>query len=337
LAAGPLIDRYGSKLATCSGGLACGLGLAGVTIADSYPALAAWMFALGLGGSLVSTGANTLIADVNPENSPSALNMGHAFFGVGAVFFPLLVTLALSRFGTLAATRFTALLMFSLTAFAASQELTDRHCGGEFDWRAVRQLTLHPVILILAGVVFLTSALAIAIAGWLRLYSERDFHTSGQLSGMILVLFWVLAAVGRFASSRGLRFLASSWLVLTCSVGMVFGLVLLVTAHNTGMLVWGVVVCGLSYGPIYPTTIGVASAQFPGYRGTVFGTLQAAGLIGGALIPASVGWVAGLATLRAGLWLLVVVAGLLAFLQASFMVRYRGPSARAAEHSVKLM
>ena len=318
-AVGPLIDRFGTRFAFSLGAVLCAGGFAGAGCAGSYGLLAGAMLVLGAGGSLLSSASNTLVADLYPENSGSALNVGHALFGLGAVFFPAAVILTENRMGLLPSIGMTLLLSGCIAVLALACHFPNRHAGRIFNWRAARGTISDPAVLIMSAVVFLTTALAVSIGGWLRLYMEQQFSTSGSASGMILTLFWGLIMAGRLASSQVLKVARGPQLVLWCSVSMLLGLLVLTMAPDPAVAVVGVIVCGVSYGPIYPTTVGSAGRHFRKYFATVFGGMQAAGLIGGMVLPAAIGWVAKNASIGAGLWLLVAAATLLVALQAMFV------------------
>ena len=87
--AGTLIDRFGKKPILAGGFFLSALAMVGM----AYAVLAGLLVLLGLGGSSAMSASNTLIPDLYPENPSSALNLGNIFFGVGAVFFPWVVTL----------------------------------------------------------------------------------------------------------------------------------------------------------------------------------------------------------------------------------------------------
>lgn len=327
-AAGPLIDRYGAKPAICTGAILCGAGFAGAGLAGSYPPLAMAMLVLGVGGSLVSSASNTLVADLHPENPASALNVGHAFFGLGAAFFPAAVAVSESQMGLVPAIGVTVLLAGSIASFAWSRDFPNRPGAGPLNWRVVRGVISHPAILILSAVVLITTGLAVSIGGWLRFYLEQQFSASGRTSGLVLTLFWSLTVIARLVSGRVLKVLRGPHLVLGCSVCTFLGLMLVTMATDCIMAVLGVIVCGLSYGPIYPTTVGSAGTHFRKFFATVFGCMQGAGLLGGMVLPVVLGWVASTASIRLGLWLLVAGAILLVAFQATFVsyeLRMRRP------------
>ena len=58
---------------------------------------------------------------------------------------------------------------------------------------------------------------------------------------------------------------------------------------------------GLSYGPIYPTTLAIAGDRYSQRAGTVFGLLFSIALIGGMTFPWAVGQVSEHLSVRAGM------------------------------------
>jgi FHS family glucose/mannose:H+ symporter-like MFS transporter len=316
--AGPLIDRFGKQPVLVAGLLLSATTLVGMAYAPSYSALGALLIVLGLGGSSAMSASNTLIPDLYPENPSSALNVGNIFFGVGAVFFPWVVALMTARLGLRATLGLIALLVAAVAVVGLMQRFPPAHAAGGFDWSEARRIALDPAVLLLAWVLFFYCALEISTAGWIRTYLEKDFQASPQASKIILMVFWVALMLGRLAASQVVKKVRGTSLVLGASVGALVGLVLVALAPNVPVATAGVVICGLSYGPVFPTTAGTASTYFARLFGTVFGILMALGLLSGAVVPPAIGYIAQRAGVRAGFWLLAGMALLLILTQALF-------------------
>ena len=94
-------------------------------------------------------------------------------------------------------------------------------------------------------------------------------------------------------------------------------------AHSVVVATVGIVICGLTYAPVFPTTAGTASTYFPKLFATVFGMLMAVGLSAGVILPPAIGYVAKIATVRAGISLVVAFAVLLTVVQAIFLAYER--------------
>ena len=316
--AGPLIDRFGKKPVLVSGFLLSAAALVGMAYVPTYSLLGALLVVLGLGGSSAMSAANTLIPDLYPKNPSSAFNLANIFFGVGAIFFPWVVTIMTARIGLHATLWAIAGLVAGVALIGLLQTFPPAHAAGGFDWGEARRMAFDPAIILLAWVLFFYSALEISTAGWIRTYLEKEFQASAQTSKAILISFWVAIMVGRLAASQVVRKVRGTRLVLGAALGATLGLALMALAPSVAAVTVGVVICGLSYAPVFPTTAGTASTHFPKLFGTVFGMLMALALMSGAVVPPAVGDVAQQASIRTSLWLLAGIAVLLFLTQAIF-------------------
>ena len=321
--AGPLIDRFGKKPVLAAGFLLCATALVGIAYAPSYAVLAALLIALGLGGASAMSASNTLIPDLYPENPSSALNLGGVFFGVGAIFFPWLVALMTARLGLVLTLWLITLLVAGVAVVAFMQRFPRVSAGGGFDWHEARRLALNPAVIILALVLFFYSAVEISTAGWTRTFLQQDLLATPQTSKAILTIFWIAMMVGRLAASQVVKYVRGPNLLLGAAMGAVGGLLVVAMAHSVVVATVGIVICGLTYAPVFPTTAGTASTYFPKLFATVFGMLMAVGLSAGVILPPAIGYVAKIATVRAGISLVVAFAVLLTVVQAIFLAYER--------------
>ncbi|MGA2985620.1 MAG: MFS transporter [Terriglobia bacterium] len=317
--AGPLIDRFGKKLVLAAGFLGSAAALVGMAYVPSYAVLGALLVMLGLGGSSAMAAANTLIPDLYPQNPSSALNLGGIFFGVGAVFFPWLVALMARRLGLVATLWFIALLVGLVAVVALVQTFPPASMAGGFDWDQAMSVAVNPAVMMLAAVLFFYSALEISTAGWIRTFLEKDLAVSSESSKIILTSFWIMMMLGRLIASQVVKRVRGPQLLLGCSVGAIVGLLLMVLAPNMPVAAAGIILCGLCYAPVFPTTAGTASTYFSRIFGTVFGMLMTPALLSGAVVPPAIGYVAQHQSVRAGIWILVGMAVLLLLTQEIFV------------------
>lgn len=316
--AGPLIDRFGKKLVLAAGFLCSAAALVGMAYAHSYALLGALLVMLGLGGSSAMAAANTLIPDLYPENPSSALNLGGIFFGVGAVFFPWLVALMAEHLGLVATLWLIALLVGMVAFVAMVQTFPPASMAGGFDWEQAKSVAVNPAVVILACVLFFYSALEITTSGFIRTFLEKDLSASARTSTAIFTTFWVMMMLGRLIASQVVKRVRGPQLLLGCSVGAIVGLTLMALAPNALVATAAVVICGLCYAPVFPTTAGTASTYFSRIFGTVFGMLMTPALLSGAVVPPAIGYVAQHQSVRAGIGILAGIAVLLLLTQAIF-------------------
>ena len=333
--AGPLIDRFGKKPVLASGSLLCAVALATISVAPSYQVLAMLVFAVGLGGSCINSGSNTLVPDLYPVNPSAALNLANSFFSLGTVGFPVLVTLMARRFGLAPALVLVGASNAIPGVLSLTQTFPAARSKGGLNWTLIRNALLNRSILLLALVILLYSSLEASTAGWLRTYFEQEFLSSAQTSGEILIAFFASMLVGRLAASEITKRVRGSIVVAACAAGAVVA----IGISGPGMESAGDDRCCSRYRallcPHFPTTAGITSSLFPEIFGTIFGLLMAAGFTGSMILPAAIGYVAKASTVRAGIWLLPISAFLL-FVVQSIFVRREKSQAPAVSQSTGL-
>ena len=124
--------------------------------------------------------------------------------------------------------------------------------------------------------------------------------------------------LGRLIASQVVKRVRGPQLLLGCSIGAIVGLLLMALAPNVWIATAGIILCGLSYAPVFPTTAGTASTYFARIFGTVFGMLMTLALLSGAVVPPAIGYVAQHRSVRAGIWILVCIAVLFMVTQVIF-------------------
>ena len=225
----------------------------------------------------------------------------------------------MARHVGLVATLWAIALVVGLVAVVALvQAFPPASMAGGFDWGQAASLLINPAVIILACVLFFYTALEVSTNGFIRTFLEKDLTSSARTSSIILTSFWVMMMVGRLVASQVVKKVRGPQLVLGSAVGAIVGLVLIALASNVVMVAAGAAICGLCYGPIFPTTAGTASTYFSRIFGTVFGILMALALLSGAVVPPAIGYVAQHHSVRAGFWILVAIAALLFVTQTIF-------------------
>jgi fucose permease len=124
-------------------------------------------------------------------------------------------------------------------------------------------------------------------------------------------------------AARFLKQLGKSQVVFGAALLAVIGCLILLFARSLFLLFAGTALIGLSYGPIFPTTLAIAGDRHRERTGTVFGFLFSIALLGGMLFPWAVGQLSQRFSLHAAM--VVPAAGALAItvLSAGLILRDR--------------
>jgi fucose permease len=96
---------------------------------------------------------------------------------------------------------------------------------------------------------------------------------------------------GRLVVAQLLKSVRKEQLVFASGMGALLGAALLLSNRSEIMLGLGVLVLGLSYAGVFPTTLAVAGDDYQKFAGTVFGLIFAIALLGGMSFPWLVGQV----------------------------------------------
>ena len=300
LVAGPVIDAIGNKLILVVSSLLVALGMAGFAYAHSFAGAAIPAVLLGLGGGGLNTSTNVLVSDLYGEKRGPMLNTLGIFYGIGALCIPLLAAVLTGHLpiapqllicsGLAAAC---ALLFLALRFPAAS-------AAQSFSWRDALGVARSPGVLALGFLLFCESGNEASISGWTSTYAGEAGLQAGTAT-LILAGYWAALMAGRLVVARLLKYVGKERLVLASGVGALLGAVMLLANRSEAMLVAGVLVIGLSYAGVFPTTLAIAGDAYRKMAGTVFGLLFAIALLGGMSFPWAVGQISQALGVRYGM------------------------------------
>jgi MFS transporter, FHS family, glucose/mannose:H+ symporter len=317
LGLGPLTDKFGKRLALVAGALLVAAALFLLSGADSYQQLLLCVLLLGAGGGALNGGTNVLIADLHaqPQQKAAALNLLGIFFGFGAMLLPffvgtLVATLGLNKilYITLGIAIAPAILFLTLPFPRPKQQQG-------FRLSEAARVVSNPVVLLLGFVLFFQSGNEFIIGGYTSLFLTNEMKMPFSHASYLLAAYWAAIMVGRIVSSKLLARFSGYTLVLLSSLGSAAGVILLLVSPGMIAAVVAVVVIGLSFASIFPTTLGIAGSKCEDYSGTAFGILFAIALTGGMILPWAVGQVADAYGLRLALVIPAMNAAMIFLLQ----------------------
>jgi fucose permease len=268
-----------------------------------------------------NTVGNTLIPVVlfEGKDPARASNFGNAFFGMGYVLTPFLLTLFMRTFGLSYSTSLIVFAVLVLIFLVVSLTAVYPQVPSGFQLvKAVSLLGRAPV-LIAAFALFCYIALETSMGSWTRRLMEELFgrqmstEDASFWAGMVLSLFGVAMMIGRFISSAiknltaiGIRVIAGAALVSLAAI------VLLMMTDSPNVAILAVFLVGLAFAPIFPTIVGVTFSSFDSsLYGSIFGIIFAFGLLGGTFVPKYIGNLSAAGTVQGSLTIAAVMAGLL--------------------------
>jgi len=304
---------------------------------------------LGLGANAIVAAGHALVADVASNWRNAALNLLDICFGLGLASLPLAVQRLQQRGGLgLIFSSLGGAAVILLVLILASRFPKPTHPESS-PMEEARGLFRNPSFLLLAIALFMYVGTEVSVGKWVVTFMERDprilasqglspaelqtlAHTSPDLLSRFfendplgyavagyalstLSLFAMALLVGRLVSSFLLGIVkVNSFLLMTAGSALTtVSLIIAFTANTAGTVRLGLIVAGFGMGPIFPTSVGLASVMMPRIAGTAMSLVMGIGFAGLLLIPPAVGYLSSAVGGSAG----DVRTGLMAVITAS--------------------
>ena len=293
---GVAIDHVGHQMVIGVGAALAATAVLGIGRARSSRMVMAWVIILGLGGQLLYAGGNTLLPGLFADPAAGS-NLGNAIFGLGALFMSVIAAVLLTRLPFERALIVFALLLLTPMVFVLRGDfpLTSH----TFDPAVALTLLTNRVTWIVALLLFLYIGLEVSMGAWISSYAVELGATETQaihtLSYFLVAMMISRLLFGLQDKVTGIELTPTGGAVLVCA-GFIAIVTLSALMHTRNLRTargW-VFLIGFTFGPIFPTTIGMTLEHFaPSTWGTLFGVIATGGSMGAAVLPA---WIGGAAT-----------------------------------------
>lgn len=315
--AGYLVSSFGSGrlLARLNVGavlalscLATGLSLLGYAGARHWWLVIAFGALAGLGAGAIDAGLNTYAAT---HFSARMVNWLHAFYGVGALSGPVLMTRLLGAefpwqagYVLVGGGQLALAACFVLTLRQWNEEQrADETMTKESVIAAPSASTLRlPVVWLSTTLFFVYTGIEAVAGAWAYSLLTEARGVPMLLAGTWMSLYWGALTAGRILSAMVAERVSVRLLLRGCIAGQAVGALLLWLDLARFSNLFGLVLLGLACAPIFPTLIAATPQRVaPKHLANTVGFQIAAAVLGQSLLPASVG-------LLARRWSLEVVA-----------------------------
>lgn len=305
LVSGLLIDKWEPGPVAMAGSLLAALGVAALAPSRSERSvvLAVVLTAAGA-AALLLAGVVLAARHDNPafyhHNPVASANFGFVFLALGALVTPPVVrwlgrTTGFDAGLFVLAFLFLVPAVFGMVAAANETELPPVPARDGFALD-------HPLLFLGAAALVLAQAVESGVPVWAGSYL-REVGASTSRAAFWVALFWVGFLAARLLTALLLGTSGTAWLVFilallaAATLGNLSGVY-----QQTGSGV-GLVIVGLSLGPILPSLVGMALRAFPAHPGAACGVLFALGTVGVQVIPNPVNPSATHHSPRRAMWL----------------------------------
>lgn len=301
---GILQDRIGKK-AVLMAGLA--IALAGVLAASigfgSFPRFLMTVLLLGAGAAVLQVAANPAMRDVSdPGTYPRNLAFGQFIKAIGSLSGPAIPVIAARLWGVgwqVIFPVYSVALLISLLSVACLRIPDAVAQDRPANLRSTLVLLTNPFVLAMVAGIFLYVGAEVSVSAGIPLFLQERFGVDINRLGLLGTgLFFTALTTGRFTGSVVLNWMsAPRFLLLSCVMGLagLFGLFV----PSVSVAVGGIFLAGLGFANIFPLIFSITIEHLPD-RGNELSGLMITAIIGGAVLPPCMGWIADHTSVQVG-------------------------------------
>jgi MFS family permease len=307
--AGAPVDRFGSRPVMRAGFplMAAALLLPG--LADSAVTLFLALFVLGLASGALDVAMNAQGIEVERALGRPILAGLHGLWSVGLGFGAGLAALAaaadlepLEHFALVGSVLALASLVLLRGLLPPSPS---RMPEPDEELVSVRWT---PALFLLGVIAFCSFAGEGAASDWSAVYLTQELGTSQALGAVAFGAFAVTMAISRFAADPLRARLGDVTLVRAGSLLAAAGLGLGLIVHEPAAGIAGFALLGLGLGPVVPIAFSAAGDLDARATGRLVGRVATLAYVGTVVGPIAIGWLAEATSLRTALFLVVLLA-----------------------------
>jgi MFS transporter, FHS family, glucose/mannose:H+ symporter len=324
-----IASRYGFTLTVLIGLFLIIAGLPGI---NSQEFAVCWVaiFVYGSGLGVTIPGINLLtIESTETHLRSSAVNLINFSWGVGAICSQPFVA-AVSRDQSLVSVTVIlggALFLLAIAFFSAVRRFPHQARAVRADAPKTSRIWRKPSSWLFVAFGFFVVSVEGGLGGWLTTYSEvlklRGVHTIN-----LTVIYFLFFVLGRGVASIVSRRVSENSLILSCSIILLAGVLIIVLSESWSIV--GAAVAGLGSSALFPTHM-VRFARIFGPQATLQAApIFIAGTSGAAVVSSLVGFVSSASgSLRTGITVVVISAVFILILHLVIAAVFR-PAPQAA-------
>lgn len=285
---GPFLEAFGNKAVLATAAAMVSVSLFWFSMMTSLPAAACSAMILGFGGGSLNVAVNALVSEIYPAKRAAMLNLLGVFFGVGALSLPLSVATLLSHFSIAQLFVISACLPAGAAVLYLRLSFPSQQIKRGIPLLDAARVLRYPVVLPVGLLLFFENANEAVIAAWTSIYAVSLGFTP-HTATLILSCYWASMMVGRTAASLLMKRLGKMPIIFGASTGAIVGCVLLFNARTPGATAMAVALTGVSFAPIFKTTLSIAGDRHPEAIAPIYGVVFAMSLLGAMSAP----WIVG--------------------------------------------
>jgi len=292
LGVGPLLDTEGDKAGLVLG-LACiAVALFWLPRSKGFRSIVILLFLLGVGGSIVVTGANALVSGVSEAHRATALNLVNLFFGLGGLTTPFISANLFKKNWVRLCYTVASLTVVALAIQAAAHMPAPSGAAG-FVLADAGPILGRPLLFLLGLFLFLYISCEVGVWNWLPRHLIAQGIPESRALNILSLGFALGLLIGRVGISQVLIRVPAVTVTLGASIAMAVTTFLMLKTSKPAAAAALVFMAGLAMAPVFPTTLAMVGNAFPRMTGTAIGFVITCGWAGLAVSSRLIGAIAG--------------------------------------------
>jgi len=288
LLGGPVYDRFPGHPILAAGMLLQALTFALVPVVNDFWLLMLIMVVMGMAGSLLLIGSNTLVVWVHPENVSPWVTAVSVFSGAGGFLSPLFIAGALFLTDELRWAFWTLALLMLVGAvfiFSISSPVIRKREETQGSDNSIN----YGLVFLFALVFLLYVGAEVSFKGWIYTITIA-FHPQATASAALLTsAYWATMAIGRLLAIPISSRLRPRTILIVDFLGALLSLCCVLFLADSLLALWlGTIGFGLFMASIFPTWMAFADQKMK-IDGKINGLFFAGTAVGGMIFP----WLSG--------------------------------------------
>jgi len=312
---GPIVDRFGYKLALMASSLLILVGLQGIGFANTAGMVEISILLIAVAGGAINGATNALGSDVSADDKSANLSLLGVFYGIGALCMPLaLSSLSVALSSETIIKIVGAFVAIPFIYFAIIRFPEPKNAQG-IPVSAYLKLVKEKILLLFGFVLFFQSASEGLINNWSTSYMKVFIGEEKAL--LTLIAIPVAMTATRLAFGIILRKInPATVLIISVAIG-ILGAMVLKTADTQFMATVALSLFGIGLSAGFPVVLGYIGQMYASMSGTAFSIALVIALTGNTLLN----YFTGIATQRMGIEILPwIIMGTLASLLLMFVI-----------------
>lgn len=288
VAFGPIADKYGYRWVLAVASVLLSLGFLGIAHAGSVNLLRICIFLFGIGGGVMNGASSALVSDLSEkEKKITNLTWLGAFFGIGAFFMPMALSVIDKAYHTLVIDVACVLslliaILFAVIAYPVTIQ------KAKISFRLIPVFFKNKLFIAICLYLFFQSAFEAIVNNWtvsyfldLNVNEDKALYAfSSSVLGMIVM---------RVLTGSVLKKMRFNQLMGFALFILAIGLILLILPTPYYLKVAGMFLIGSGLAPGFPVMLGTAGELFKEVSATAFSFAMLVALIGNTLINYTTG------------------------------------------------